>query len=105
MNNSEVLVVATLRRHGNALTYFPTFVYTFEYVLESSKHRTSILPISILFRQREVTFQRQSTKFLDKPRTHENRDRYYTRYSRKVTIGFWNVNGWSENSLSEIHEF
>ena len=24
--------VATLRRHGNAFTYFPTFIYIFEYV-------------------------------------------------------------------------
>ena len=55
--------MATLHRHGNAFTYFPMFVYIFEYVLEPNKHRTSILPISILFRQREVTFQKQSTRF------------------------------------------
>ena len=64
--------MATLRRHGNAFTYFLTFIYIVEYVLEPSKHRVSILQIFILFQQREVTFQKQSTNFLDRPRT-----RYY----------------------------
>ena len=64
-------MVATLRRRGNAFTYFPTFVYIVEYVLEPSKHRVSILPIFILFRQREETFQKQSTSFLDRPRSSE----------------------------------
>ena len=59
--------MATLRRHGNAFVYFRTFVYIFEYVLEPSKHRTTILTIYILFRQREVTFHKQSTNFLDRP--------------------------------------
>ena len=63
-------VVATLRRHGNAFTYFSTFVYIFEYFREPSQHITSILPISIVFRQREVAFQKQITKFLDRPRTY-----------------------------------
>ena len=27
----KCFVVATLHRHGNAFTYFPTFIYIFEY--------------------------------------------------------------------------